>query len=108
MGGLAIGLAIGFAAAGGIVGYGATILAGIMNLSRNDGQILRGTLAGAFMGAAIGGGAGWLIEGGPAHMMESHKEQAVVDECVKRIDSGENVVLGLNAQGGRACIPAPR
>jgi hypothetical protein len=107
MGGLAIGLAIGFAAAGGVSGLAVSFLSNF-NLYGGPSRGLhpvKGALAGVFLGAALGGGTGWVIEDGPNRYMEDRAREAIVNNCLKRIDAGEKFVLGLDAQGERACVP---
>lgn len=111
MSAVVIGMAVMGGVAGGALGFTASLMAAFGAAFGGGGgnhSLLKPTLAGVFLGAAIGGGAGWAIDGGVSRYMHDVGERAVINDCLKRIDRGEAVVIGRNARGETSCIPAPQ
>lgn len=112
MSGLSIGLAFGLAAAGGVSGVLLSVYAGFIHMWTRDPRMNINTakagIVGAFMGAALGLGGGYLFEKG-AQAIDNNSQSALVNECLDRAAKGEKVMVGKDATGVVACIvnPAP-
>ncbi|MBU0799749.1 MAG: hypothetical protein KKA05_01975 [Alphaproteobacteria bacterium] len=114
MSAIIIGMAVTGSIAGGALGFAGSLILAIgsaFSRSSRDHSFLKPTLAGVFLGAALGGGAGWVMDGGVGRYMHETGERAVIKQCLKQIDNGESVTLGKNAAGEVSCVrasaPAP-
>lgn len=126
MGALTIGLTVGFAVAGGAVGFFGSIAGGFIGaiiggiggdrrLVDNVNPVKDG-LVGAFTGAVAGLGLGVVIEtasdylSGPAAQPAATTQQQdnVAADCMKRLEGGQNVTLAKTADGQYACVIKPQ
>ena len=113
-----IGMSVAFGVAGGALGFAGGLITGIgQAFSRLGGggggvSLTKYTLTGAFAGAALGAGIGWATDGGLNDYMRQRGEQAVINACLKKMDSGETVAIGRNEAGEPVCLtgtaPGPR
>lgn len=112
MSGLSIGLAFGLAAAGGVSGVLLSVYSSFLNMWTRDPRLNISTakagIVGAFMGAALGLGGGFLFEKG-AQAIDNNHQSTLVNNCLDRAAKGEKVIVGKNTAGAVACIanPAP-
>ena len=109
MNGLTLGLMIGGTVAGGALGVLGSfyyMMAHFWGGGAQNVSSARWGIVGAFMGAAVGGGAGWLFSGGPQDMMNARQEQATISECMNKAP-GQKVVIARNDKGEITCAPAP-
>lgn len=112
MSGLSIGLAFGLAAAGGVSGVLLSVYAGFVNMWTRDPRLNINTakagIVGAFMGAALGLGGGYLFEKG-AEAVDNNSQSVLVNQCLDRAAKGEKVMVGKDSAGTVACVanPAP-
>lgn len=125
---LTLGLTIGFAVAGAASGAGLKVISefGGFALGIAD-AFARGALGtknmtapaslpvyifvGAFAGAALGAGGGWLYEGGAetiydgaAEMMTSTEQTTASNNCLENAPVGSEVTLTTNADGSTKCV----
>ena len=111
-----IGMSAAFAVAGGALGFAGGLITGIGQAFSRMGSsrisLTKYTLTGAFAGAALGAGIGWVADGGLDDYMRQRGEQAVINACLRKMDNGETVALGRNEAGEPVCLtgaaPGPR
>ena len=109
MNGLTLGLMIGGTVAGGALGVLGSVLYAMAHMWTGGGRDvspLRSGLAGAFLGAAVGGGAGWLFSGGPQDYLNTRQQQSAITACMDKAP-GQKVVVARNDKGDITCAPAP-
>lgn len=109
MNGLTLGLMIGGTVAGGALGVLGSIMYAMAHMWTGGGRDispLRSGIVGAFMGAAVGGGAGWLFSGGPQDYLNARQDQSTMSTCLDKA-AGQKVVIGRNEKGEITCAPAP-
>jgi len=109
MNGLTLGLMIGGTVAGGALGVLGSFYYAMAHMFTGGGRDvspLRSGLVGAFMGAAVGGGAGWAFSGGPQDILNARQEQATISACMDKTP-GQKIVIARNEKGAITCAPAP-
>ncbi len=108
MNGLTLGLMIGGTVAGGALGVLGSFYYMMAHMwgGARDISSTRWGIVGAFMGAAVGGGAGWIFEGGAQDMIDARRDQATISECMNKAPA-QKVVTARTDKGEITCAPAP-